>query len=288
MRLESDMLRTFVAVAETGNFTRAADLSGRTQSAVSIQIKKLEDTIGDMLFERGSRGVTLTAKGRQLLGYARRVMTLLDEAAASMKAPQLHGVVRIGIPEEYGHSILPKVLGRFDMMHPDVEVTVQYGSSRANAAALAKGELDIAVVFEQASNTHHEVLMTDPTVWVTSMIHETHRRSPLPVAMFATNGWFRSTAVSGLDERSEPYRIAYVSDNHTGLVAAATSGLAIAPLSRSGIPEACRELTAADGYPIIDFSNVVLLVGARGSDGVVDGMANAIRDAFRLAAPRAS
>ncbi|OJT98042.1 MAG: LysR family transcriptional regulator [Rhizobium sp. 63-7] len=288
MRLESDMLRTFVAVAETGNFTRAADLSGRTQSAVSIQIKKLEETIGDLLFERGSRGVTLTAKGRQLLGYARRVMALLDEAAASLKAPRLHGVVRIGIPEEYGHSILPKVLGRFDMMHPDVEVTVQYGSSRANAAALAKGELDIAVVFEQASNTHHEVLMTDPTVWVTSTIHETHRRSPVPVAMFAATGWFRSSAMSGLDDRTEPYRIAYVSDNHTGLAAAATSGLAIAPLSRSGIPEACRELTVADGYPIIDFSNVVLLVGARGSDGVVDGMANAIRDAFRLAAPRTS
>ena len=128
--------------------------------------------------------------------------------------------------------------------------------------------------------------MTDPTVWATSLLHETHRRSPLPVAMYATESWFSSTALKGLEQINANYRIAYVSDNPTGLGAAVTSGLAIAPLSRSCIPEGCRELTVADGYPAIDHSNVVMVIGARGHDRVVQGMADAIRDAFRVTAPR--
>jgi len=285
MKLESDLLRTFLTVAETGNFTRAADTAGRTQSAISVQMRKLEETIGDALFERGSRGVALTPKGRQLLSYARRVVSLLDETAAALSTPQLRGLVRIGIPEEYGHSVLPKLLGSFDLQHPDVEVTVRYGNSRANTAAMARGELDLAVVFEHAGNTHHEVLMSDPTVWATSSLHETHRRPPLPVGMYASESWFRSTALAGVEQGNVPYRIAYVSDNPTGLGAAVTSGLAIAPLSRSCIPEGCRELTVADGYPAIDQSNVVMVIGSRGHDRVVQGMADAIRGAFRLTAP---
>lgn len=142
--LDSDLLRTFVAVADTGNFTKAAERAGRTQSAVSMQMKRLEGMIGDSLFERGSRGVALTQRGGELIANARRIVSLLDETAASMVAAPLGGPVRIGIPEEYGHAILSRALGVFAKRHPQVDITVRYAHSGAQIAALAAGELDLA------------------------------------------------------------------------------------------------------------------------------------------------
>ncbi|RVI16304.1 LysR family transcriptional regulator, partial [Sinorhizobium meliloti] len=122
--LDSDLLRTFLAVADTGNLTRAADTVRRTQSAVSMQIRKLEELIGSALFERHSRGVILTDDGRRLADNARRIVSLLDDTAAAMRSPALEGSVRIGISEEYVNSTLPKALGAFAAIHPGVEVTV--------------------------------------------------------------------------------------------------------------------------------------------------------------------
>ena len=108
MNLDSDLLRAFVAVTDTRNVTKAADRMGRTQSAVSMQIKKLEDLIGDALFQRGSRGVSLTRKGEDLIGNARRIVALLDETAAALRSAPLDGPVRIGVPEEYGMPVLSR------------------------------------------------------------------------------------------------------------------------------------------------------------------------------------
>lgn len=278
--LESDLLRTFIAVAETSNFTKAAEMVGRTQSAVSMQIKKLEDGIGCALFERGSRGVTLTKQGSTLLTKARRVIMMLDETAASMRQPSLSGVVRIGIPEEYGSSVLPRALRNFDQLHPGVEIIVNFGRSSVLTDALNGGKLDLAVVYEQGDFTTSEVLRTDPTVWVTSDIHETHLRSPLPIAMYSGTGWARTLSLALLDQFEKDYRMAYVSDTSSGLVAAVQAGLGIAPLARAGIPPDCRELTMADGYAVIDHSNVTLRLNNRKNNQAIAGMANAIREAF--------
>ena len=278
--LESDLLRTFIAVAETSNFTKAAERVGRTQSAVSMQIKKLEEGIGTPLFERGSRGVSLTRQGNTLLTKARRVVMLLDETAASMRQPSLSGVVRIGIPEEYGSSVLPRALRNFDQLHPGVEIIVNFGRSSVLIDALNGGRLDLAVVYEQGDYTTSEVLRTDPTVWVTSDIHETHLRSPLPVAMYSGVGWARTLSLALLDSLERDHRIAYVSDTSSGLVAAVQAGLGIAPLARAGIPPNCRELTLADGFSVIDHSNVTLRLNNRKGDDAITGMASAIREAF--------
>lgn len=284
--LESDLLRTFVAVAESGNFTKAGETVGRTQSAVSMQIKKLEDILGESLFERGSRGVNMTGHGIRLLDNARRIVTLLDDTAASIRLPALDGSVRIGISEEYINSTLPKALGAFATVHPGVEVTVQQGVSMSNLAALDAGEIDIAVVFEPGGPTRNEVLMVDPTVWVTSDQHGAHTRQPLPIATYTylKNGWCDELALRSLTKRGIESRVAYISRTSSGLIAAVTSGLAIAPLTRSSIPAGCRELTAADGYDVIDFSNVVMKTRPRGNKRIVETMSNAIREAFRPAA----
>jgi DNA-binding transcriptional LysR family regulator len=282
--LDSDLLRTFVAIAESGNFTKAAETLGRTQSAVSMQVRRLEDTVGEQLFARGSRGVTLTRKGDQLLTNARRIVSLLDETAASLEGPTLDGQVRIGIPEEYGDAILSRALGAFAKRHPQVEVNVRYARSSAQMAAVDAGELDLAVVFEWQDFSIHEVLMNDPTVWVTSELHRRHLEAPLPIAIYASSHWCRDFAIRSLEERGLAYRIAYRTETSGGLKLAVTSGLAIAPVSRSNIPAGCRELTHADGFGTIDHSNVVLHRNPAATGGAIDGMADAIREAFRTQA----
>jgi DNA-binding transcriptional LysR family regulator len=278
--LDSDLLRTFVAVTETGNFTRAGSKAGRTQSAVSMQIKKLEEIVGGTLFARGSRGVVLTKRGADLIENARRIVTMLDETAAALRAPPLDGPVRIGIPEEYGHAILSRALSAFSRRHAQVEVTVRYAHSPAQMQALADGELDLAVVFEWQDFGGGEVLMQDPTVWVTSMLHPVHEERPVPIALYSRDGWCRDFAMRSLEQRGLNHRIAYMSDTTGGLKLAVTSGLAIAPISRSNIPAGCRELTAADGFGDIDSSNVVLRRNPLATGEAIDGMAEAIREAF--------
>jgi DNA-binding transcriptional LysR family regulator len=280
-QLDSDLLRTFVAIAETGNFTKAAEQVSRTQSAVSMQMKRLEEIVGDALFERGSRGVRLTRKGSDLLGNARRIVSLLDETAAQIGAPPLQGPVRIGIPEEYGFSILSRALGAFAKRHPQVEITVRYASSSQQMAALRADELDLAIVFEWQDFSDGDVLMTDPTVWVTSLSHHIHEEAPLPIALYANSGWCRDYAIRSLDQRDIAYRVAYSSDTNGGLKLAVASGLAIAPISRSNIPADCRELTQADGFGEIDASRVVLHRNPKTSSEAIESMAEAMREAFR-------
>jgi len=285
LHLESDLLRTFVAVADTENFTRAADAVGRTQSAVSMQMKRLEEMVGGSLFERGPRGVALTRRGGELLVNARRIVSLLDETAASLAAPALDGRVRIGIPEEYGASVLSRALSAFSKMHSNVEIMVRHACSSAQKTALERGDLDLAVVFEWEHAPQGEVLMVDPTVWATSDVHRIHEQSPLPIALYENSGWCMDFAIRSLEGSRLDYRVAYRSDTSGGLELAVASGLAIAPLSRSNIPAGCRELTEADGFGDIDASNVVMYRRAGANGAAVSGMADAIREAFRSRFP---
>ncbi|PZM14119.1 LysR family transcriptional regulator [Rhizobium tubonense] len=279
--LDSDLLRMFLVVADTGNVTRAAADVGRTQSAVSLQVKRLEENIGKPLFARGPRGVTLTESGVQLLPYARRIVGLMDETTAAMRRKPLDGLVRIGIPEEYGHTVLPRALAAFAESQPSVDVTVLCGYTAQQMDALDNDLLDLAVVFDWGAQTSGEVLFIDPTVWVTSSVHRLHERDPVPIAIYGRSNWCRDFAIRSLEQHSLPYRIAYSCDTSGGLKIAVTAGLGIAPLSRSNIPPDCRELTLEDGFPPIDSSRVVLRRNAHHSSPAVESMADVIRSAFR-------
>lgn len=281
MQLESDLLRTFVAVSDTGSFTRAAAIVGRTQSAVSLQMKRLEELAGGALFERGSRGVETTQRGLTLLTHARRVVSALDEASLALKAPPLSGPVRLGLPEEYGHAILTHALGAFARRHPNVEVTARCGPSAENLSRLGANALDLAIVFDWRDTPGGEVLRHDPTVWVTSELHRPHERHPLPIALYTNSGWCTDYAIKSLDEQGIAYRVAYTSDTNGGLRLAVASGLAVAPISRSNIPPGCRELTPAEGFAAIDASRLVLRRNPRSSSEAVRTMAALLSLAFR-------
>ena len=278
--LDSDLMRGFLAVAEAGSVTAAADRLGRTQSAVSMQIRRLEEALGQPLFERQSRGVALTEGGVRLLPYARRVTELLEEAGHALQERPLAGHVRVGIPEEYGERLLPAALAAFAERHPGVDVTVRVDFSTPQLAALKAGQIDLAVTFASGQEGPGEVLGVDPTVWATSVAHGQHRRRPLPVAAFFRSDWCRDYAEGSLKRQGIAYRIAWECDTSGGMERAVRAGLAVAPLARSAMPEGCRELTAADGFPPIDSSTVVLHRNpARGSDAI-EGMAEMLRAAF--------
>ena len=227
MSLDSDLLRTFVAVSDSGSFTRAGEVVGRTQSAISLQMKRLEELAGGALFERGSRGVAPTRLGQDLLTNARRVLSLLEETSLALRAPPLTGPVRLGLPEEYGHAVLARALGAFAARHAGVEVTVRYGSSAENLSRLTAGDLDLAVLFDWQTMPSGEVLRHDPTVWVTSERHRIHERSPLPVALYTSSGWCTDYAIKSLKTRHIAYRVAFTSDTNGGLKLAVAAGLAV-------------------------------------------------------------
>lgn len=279
--LDSDLLRTFLAVAESENFTKAGKAVARTQSAISMQMKRLETIVGEPVFERGQRGVQLTSVGERLLPNARRIVSMLDDTTAMLNARPFRGPVRIGIPEEYGYSVLTGALGAFAKRHPKADVTVRFGPSSEQIEALHAGKLDLAVVFEWRRFSGAEVLKADPTVWVTSILHHMHEETPLPIAIYENSAWCREFAIRSIEQRGLDFRVAYTSQNSGGLKLAVASGLAIAPLSRSNIPADCRELGVADGFGDIDDSRVVLHTNPNTSSETIDGMAAAIREAFR-------
>ena len=278
---DSDLLRSFLAVADTGSVTAAADRLGRTQSAVSLQIKRLEDSLGQPLFDRLARGVALTPRGAQLLPYARRVVSLLDEAAIALREKPLTGPVRVGIPDEYSGTVLPRALAAFDERHEGVQVTVRCDHSEGQMRALEADELDLAVIYDWSYVQDGELLCIDPTVWVTSVAHAQHLRRPVPVGLYFRSDWCRDFAEASLNQQGIDWRPAWLCDLAAGFRVAVSNGVAIAPLSRSTIPAGCRELTAADGFPIVDSARVVLRRNPRGTSPAIEGMAAMLREAFR-------
>lgn len=282
MPLDTDHLRTFVAVCDTGHFTGAAARLGRTQSAISVQMRRLEEDVGKQLFDRNPRGVTLTADGDTLLPYARRIMMLLEETTAALNQPRLEGTVRIGVPEEYGQPVLARALSAFVSTHPNVEISMRHARSADQVAALAADDIDLAVIFEWEEFSEGVTLISDPTVWTVSELHKVHEERPLPIALYDNSaGWGRQSAIDWLRRHRVDYRIACQSRTTGGLKLAVSAGIAVAPISRSNIPLHCRELTAEEGFGRIDASRLVLRKRLSSSAEAVDGMARAIREAFQ-------
>lgn len=280
-RLDSDLLRSFVAVADAGSLTRAGDVLGRTQSALSMQIRQLETLLGGRLLARGPRGVTLTRAGEVLLPRARRIVHELDATLRAFQGGALRGHVAIGMPEEHGGGLVPAVLARFAEEHPDVEVTIRHGASAQLASAVGRGELDLAVVVASRGGVAGELLAHDPTVWVGSGRHLVHGRDPLPLAMFEPDCWWRDAALAGLDAQRRAWRIACTSASAAGIGAAVAAGIAVAVMSRSTVPAGARILMPAEGFPPLPSSEVLLQQRPGPATAAAAGMAATIRAAFR-------
>src|ERR671929_54237 len=193
--LDIDQLRTFVAIADTGSFTRAADVVFKTQSAVSMQMKRLEERIGRPIFAREGRASKLTEDGERLLDYARRIVKLNVEALAAFDDKELTGRVRLGVPDDYADRYLPEIMARFSRAYPAVELTVLCEPSVDLAKRIEGNDIDLAIVTNCENIRPAEVFRRERLLWVTSGRHPTHKEQPLPLALGRPTCAWRKLAI---------------------------------------------------------------------------------------------
>ncbi len=259
--LDTDVVRTFVAIAENGSFTRAAQQMFRTPAALSMQIKRLEATLGQPLFVREARQVRLTPEGEVLLGFGRRMLKLNEEAVSQFLVPALEGTVRFGMPDDVGTRILPTVLAQFARSHPAVAVDVVLGRSVDIQNRLNAGELDLILM--TAGNpgqdpNRGEVIHTEPLVWVCRSGGLAPERSPLPIALASPGCCWRTMALTALDRAGIAYRVAYTSEHCAGQEAAMEADLAVAPLPQGMIRPPFCKVNAAIGLPTLGEYQILL------------------------------
>ncbi|MBX2880740.1 MAG: LysR family transcriptional regulator [Granulosicoccus sp.] len=273
----SELLRTFCSVAETGNVTHAASHLARTQSAISVQIKKLEEQLSVTLFERQARGVVLTEQGRRLLPMAKNALAEVDRIGSLFATP-LTGRVRVGIPDDYNETILEVALARFAKRHRNVEVFVQSGCTASFPDAIANDQLDIAVYSAEPMSSD-EAFFTEPTVWVASSDFEIDRDCDIPMAIFDRHCWWREVATAALDKARIPWRTVYLSASFASIKASIRSGLAVGVLAQSAVEPSMKILGDKEGFPALPHSSLKLLTNENTSTELITEMENAIREA---------
>jgi DNA-binding transcriptional LysR family regulator len=247
--LDIDLLKTFLAISDAGSFTRAAEEVNKTQSAVSMQMKRLEELLGRPLFVRDGRASRFTPDGERLVEYARRLVALNDEAVSTFKRPELTGTVCFGTPDDYADRFLPEILARFARTHPLVSVDVECMLTSSLFERTRRGELDLSLVTFGCNVSTNEPVRREPLVWVTSARHNTHMMDVLPLAVSHAGCEWRSAVMNALDKTGRRYRVAYSSPNSNAVNAAVQSGLAVGAVPELCVRSGMRVLTEKDGFP---------------------------------------
>jgi DNA-binding transcriptional LysR family regulator len=264
--LNTDQLRSFVAIVDTGSITRAAERVNKTQSAVSMHIRRLEEQLGRTLFAKHGRGVRLSDDGERLVEHARQMLELEAVAFAAVARKALAGRVRLGIPDDYAESVLPELLTRFSRRHPLVELSVVCDSSVFLYERIAARDLDLAILTDCSDFSGIEILREEPLRWVTGPDSRVHKLRPLPLALAGPSCVWRRTAISKLEERGVswkgiPWKLVVVSPNQAAVTPVVQAGLAITVLPESAIRPGQRILDVEDGLPALPVTRMGLLEG---------------------------
>ncbi|MEF2553621.1 LysR substrate-binding domain-containing protein [Aurantimonas sp. A2-1-M11] len=283
--LDMDLARTMVAIADTGNFSRAAEQVHRSASAISLQVKKLEDMVGRELFRRDARSVSLTTDGEIFLGYARRLLKLNDEAFSRFLSICCEGSVRLGVPNDNGVVAMPEILKRFAQTHPKVEVEVRLDRTEELRRRCRAGELDLAVFSHDERRDGPDYIHCEPLVWVGARGGLAAAERPLPLALADTGCAWRGMALAALDAAEIDYRVAYSSEFCSGQLAAVAADLAIAPLPISVASGDIVRLGAEHGLPRLGDYRMTL-ARRDGAGAVADALADHVTASFRAIAER--
>jgi DNA-binding transcriptional LysR family regulator len=258
--LEIDLLRAFVAVADSGGFTPAAELVGRTQSAVSQKVKRLEELTGKRLFERTSRSLALTKDGELLLGHARRILSLNDEAVRELRAPPVRGLLRLGVAEDSIPHQLPRLLARFARGHPGVRLDLTTGMSCELVRKLEAGALDLALANRDGMARRGRLIWSEPLAWIAAAADfALDPDAPVPLVALAPPCTYRQTATEALERAGRSWRVACTSGSVMGLQAAVAAGLGVAVLGRSFVRDGLMLLGPRAGLPPLPATEVALL-----------------------------
>lgn len=246
--LDIDLLRSFATVAETAALSRAAERVGRSQAALSMQMKRLEDLAGQPLLTRTGRGVLLTIQGERLLVHARRILGAHDDALAELSGRSLSGSLRFGCPDDYAQAFLPALLQGFARHHPAAAIEVVCAATPRLEGRLQRGGLDLALVSVPLS-PGRDVLRREDLVWVAPHRGSTPWPDPLPLALGDPDTLDHKAALVALGRAGRAHRIAYASGTLSGLLAVVRSGQAVAVLTRSAVPSDLRVQGRASGLP---------------------------------------
>lgn len=259
--LDPDLLKAFVAVADHRSFTRAATMLNRTQSAVSMQIKRLEDRLQVELFHRTKAHVQLSTAGEGLLGYARRILTLGDEAVGRLHRHKVDGVVRLGVMEDYGTLVVPPLLARFVAGYPLIHVEMETGLTCSMPDRLGTS-FDLVIAMHPAGQAEGrgdgQFLRREQAVWASGPGQTLETLDPLPVALYPQGCLFRKWAMEALDASKRPWRLAFVSQSQGAVEAIVAQGLAVTVVKAGTFPSGLRRLSPDDGWPELPSADICL------------------------------
>jgi DNA-binding transcriptional LysR family regulator len=290
--VDPDLLRTFSLIAREGSFTRAASRIGRTQSAVSMQVQRLETLLGKRLLVRGKGGsIQITPHGAWLLSRAQEMLALNDGILAAFHTPEIAGRVRLAIPDDYALRFLPAILRSFAETHPAVEVDVVCTPSTDCVRRLREDRVDLAIVSEgeQTGAFEHQVLWRGPLMWIIPTRYAVHQQDPLPLALSAGDCNWRTVALDALAAAGRRYRIAYTSASQAGTIAPVLAGLAVTVSPTTLLPDGLRaEKGGTAGLPKLPDSGILLLKGHTPHAPATEALAHYIQASFRAEAARAA
>jgi molybdate transport repressor ModE-like protein len=280
MLYDTVLLRTFVAICDSGSFTKAAREVNLTQSAVSLHIKRLEDQVGSRLILRNTRGVRLTEQGEVLLSYARRILALYKEAEQRL-GRESSGVIRIGAPEYFDLHTLSSLLAQFSARYPAVRLQIELGIGPDISALVDEGELDLAIVSHEIREGDGVPLCRERRVWAAGRAMKLEPEEPAPLALYPPFCRWRQLALEELDRAGRPWTLAIQSAGTAGILAALDAGLAITILPEFNLPTTLKSLGSAEALPALpDFEFV--LRRSRKSSPAADHLADMIINFFQL------
>ncbi|MFW6080991.1 MAG: LysR substrate-binding domain-containing protein [Desulfosalsimonas sp.] len=275
--LDINLLRAFVAVAEMKSFTRAASRLNRTQSAVSMQVRRLGQNMGRSLLTRKKGGVGLTDSGKVMLAYARRILRLNDEVMAEIGDPEVKGRVRLGIPYDYAAYLLPAALSGLGSLYPGISLEVTCELSVDLLGRLEDGEVDLAVTTRQPQSPGGEVIRTEQMVWAEAGRCSLHNEDPLPLALFPEGVCvFRESALEALEKCSRRWRIVCTSRGLAGIRSVVASEMAVTVVTRNTISENMRIIEPEEGLPVLSAVDICLHVSCSPANEAVGVFADYI------------
>jgi DNA-binding transcriptional LysR family regulator len=284
--LDVDLLKTFLAIADTGSFTKAAEEVHKTQSAISMQMKRLEELLGVPLFAKDGRMSRFTPDGERLVDYARRIVSFNDEVVSVFTKPELTGTIRFGTPDDYAEKFLPEILARFARTHPLITVDVDCIGSGELFVRVKRGEMDLALVTHGCDIVTDEPVRREQLVWVTSMRHCAHMAEVLPLAVSHAGCEWRSKVLKSLDKQQRKYRVAYSTPNSNAVNAAVMQGLAVGAMPELCVRPGMRILTEKDGFPALGSFDIGLVRKPGKSNKAIDALVLHVRESLSNLQPQ--
>lgn len=282
INLDLDTLRTLAVAYDRGGLAQAAEHLGRTPSAISLQMKRLQEDLGIPIFRKRGRGLALTEAGEVALTYARRILVLNDELLDTMQGANLAGHIRVGCPQDFA-SILPSVLSHFALLYPRMQIELHIEGNAALVDSVDKARLDLAVIIGHEDRTNAQTVGQLDLVWIASSTFRPPHQQPLPIAVMGPQCAFRRRAVQELEAANIPYRIAANSPSLDGLWTALLGGLGVTARTAVNLPEGLVSGESLHSLPPLGSMPVTLHRYPRANGVAADRMASLLRKTLELA-----